>query len=121
MFVESEAFLEGVARSLSELRMSGWARLSDPLLQDARNPDSVWRPASWLEVLAPVATFLRQAIIKFRHCATQSAMQHAVEAAMLSFQHCATQSAMQHAVTALTFTDGATACGPSDLSRRLLQ
>lgn len=88
VFVESEVFLSGLARCLMELLNSssgGMPRIADPQVHDERNPESIWRPDSWLDILAPIATFLRQAVIKFRKSATRTDVQQAVTVAMRAF------------------------------------
>ncbi|MCJ1422501.1 hypothetical protein MMC29_000381 [Sticta canariensis] len=89
VFAENDEFLEAIARCLAELQASSPGappRLSDPGMHDERYPESIWRAENWLELLAPVAVFLRQAVIKFRKTATSTHMQNAVAEACKAFQ-----------------------------------
>ncbi|KAK9802792.1 hypothetical protein WJX73_006176 [Symbiochloris irregularis] len=90
VLTQQDAFLLALGRCMKELQVSARngapTQLSDPRVQDERNPGSIWRPSSWLDVLNPLATFLRQAIMKFRQSSTQPGMQMAVAQALSAFE-----------------------------------
>lgn len=78
VFVETEGFLAALGRCLQELQATATSApscLSDPNLHDERNPDSIWRPKHWLDVLAPLAVFLRQSIMRFVLSTTKPELQ----------------------------------------------
>ena len=78
VFVEADAFLAALGRCMRELQalaiVTSEACLSDPKLHDA-HPDSIWRPDNWLELLGPVAIFLRQAVMRFVQSSAKPEMQ----------------------------------------------
>ena len=85
VFAECEPFLEGLARCMAELQAFSPAQLPG-LGQTHVSADSIWQPSNWLELLAPVAIFLGQAVIKFRKRAASKNLQQAVAETSRAFE-----------------------------------
>ena len=95
IFAGADDFLAAITRCLNQLQAARPLKLTDPLLRDERMPDSIWQASDWLQLIAPIAIFLRQAVIRFRASAVREAMQQAVAATLGAFNAWSAESSTQ--------------------------
>lgn len=65
VFVDCEGFLKNTARCLSQAARQGEGAITDQAVGGLGSQNGPWQAESWLDLIEPVAEFLRQVIHQY--------------------------------------------------------